>query len=592
MQNSILLHIKPTLVVFSILATIAYFYYGAFYNYSFNLTDDGSVALISEKLYKGERPFLDVTLGYGLLWFYPLVFLFKLFGVKFYVIRIYFLFLAFASSLFTYALLLRLTEKRVVALVVALLVLIFPGVLYQTYIPFLVISGAYVLFLYDVKTNKARINPWLALFINGTYLSFAFLIRGDIATIYTLLFLLYHSLSTARIAISEGQPEKLILIPVRFLAITIIIVITALPFALQAKANGYLNEFLSQYSQFAIQLVVKVHDRYFLRSKTSNLPTVEKFQTIALNDVTTLQTVALTDVATLQTDNHPAGTLLQKPAISSFFSKDGPHALLFVTYFPLVIFILIWWYLGIGFLVNRLNTQKLADFIGERTYLLILSLCAFSTFLQFFVWRPDMPHFSGFMPGFMILLAYFLFILGQRKTIVTGIVTLPHATFYWLCILSAIFLMAFVSLYDQGLILRENRDFRLQMEKGIDIRLTKEEYDGITRLVTLVKEYSKPDEYVLCFPYGPGINFIADRPTFQNSLYVDDAVLNTDPMWSEKMRHDISVRKPKVIVIDDWAINNTEISRFHNWARSLYVEITQTYRLQDTIMGFEIFVLR
>lgn len=88
MQNSILLHIKPTLVVFSILATIAYFYYGAFYNYSFNLTDDGSVALISEKLYKGERPFLDVTLGYGLLWFYPLVFLFKLFGVKFYVIRI------------------------------------------------------------------------------------------------------------------------------------------------------------------------------------------------------------------------------------------------------------------------------------------------------------------------------------------------------------------------------------------------------------------------------------------------------------------------------------------------------------------------
>ena len=130
------------------------------------------------------------------------------------------------------------------------------------------------------------------------------------------------------------------------------------------------------------------------------------------------------------------------------------------------------------------------------------------------------------------------------------------------------------------------------MEKGIDVRLTKEEYDGITRLVTLIKENSKPGEFVLCFPYRPGINFIADRPTFQNSLYVDDAILNTDPMWLEKMRHDISVRKPKVIVIDDWAINNTEISRFHNWARSLYVEITQTYRLQDTIMGFEVFVLR
>ena len=562
-KNKVLMH-------FVLLVTIAYFYYGAFYNYSFNLSDEGSVALISEKLYKGERPYLDITLGYGLLWFYPIVFLFKLFGIKFYLIRIYFLVLAFTSSLFAYALLLRLTEKHVIALVVALLVLLFPGVLFQTYIPFLVISGAYIIFLYDVKTNKARINPWLALFINGTYLSFAFLIRGDIATIYTLIFLLYHSLSAVQLAIIECDQKKLIIVPVRFFSIITIVVITALPFALHAKVNGYLDGFLSQYSHFAVQLVVKVHDRYFLHPKTDALPAV----------------------GTLLTDNHPAGTLLQKPDISSFFSAEGPHALLFVTYFPLVIFIFIWWYLGIGFFVNRLNAQKLADFIGERTYLLILSLCAFSTFLQFFVWRPDMPHFSGFMPGFMILLAYFLFILGQRKAKVTGIITLPRPAFYGLCFFSAIFLIAFVSVYEEGLLLRENRDFRLQMEKGIDVRLTKEEYEGITRLVTLVKENSKPGEFVLCFPYRPGINFIADRPTFQNSLYVDDAILNTNPMWLEKMWHDISVRKPKVIVIDNWAINNTEISRFHNWARPLYLEILKSYRLQDKFDAYEVFVLK
>ena len=161
------------------------------------------------------------------MWFYPLVFLFKLFGVKFYLIRIYFLFLAFASSLFTYALLLRLTEKRVVAVCVALLVLIFPGFMYQTYIPFLVISGAYVIFLYDVKTDKARINPWLALFLNGIYLAFAFQIRGDIATVYTLIILLYHCLSATRHAIIEGDPKKLIIVPLRFFCIITIVVITA-----------------------------------------------------------------------------------------------------------------------------------------------------------------------------------------------------------------------------------------------------------------------------------------------------------------------------------------------------------------------------
>ncbi|MCX7114102.1 MAG: hypothetical protein NTX45_29340 [Proteobacteria bacterium] len=591
------------LIPLALLAAIAYFYYGAFYNYSFNLSDEGSVALTSEKLYKGDRPFVDFAIGYGLLWYYPIVVLFKLFGIKFYLIRIYFIVLAFASSLFTYALLLRLTQKHLVALSVALLVLIFPGLMYMTYIPLLVISGAYVLFLYDVNTLKSWVNPWLALFLNGIYLSFAFLIRGDIATIYTLLFLLYHTLFVLQACIREGGPKKLLIVPARFLGIAIIVFISTLPFALHAKSNGYYDGFLSQYSKYIEYLVSKMHDRYFLHPQTNALPADETFQTVALNDIGAFQTVALSDVgtlqtlasaelATLQTDDFPAGTLLQKPGISSFFFAEGPHALIFVTYFPIFIFASIWLYLGLGFFSQCFSSRKLADFIGERTHLLILSLCAFSTFPQFFVWRPDMPHFSEFMPGFMILLAYYLFILGQRKTVTIGTITIPRPAFYFLCLVSAIFLMAFVSVYEEGLIIRKNRDTRLQMEKGIDVRLTKDEYDGITRLVALVKENSKPDEFVLCFPYCPGINFIADRPTFQHSFYVDDSVLNTDPSWLEKMRQDIAINKPKVIVISDWAINGTEISRFKNWAKPLYNEITQNYRLLDKIMGYEIFLLR
>lgn len=584
--------IKPKLVIFAVLATIAYFYYGAFYNYSFNLADEGSVALISEKLYKGERPFLDITLGYGILWYYPIVFLFKLFGVKFYIIRIYFLVLAFISSLFAYALLLRLTKKHVVAVCVGLLVLIFHGVTYLTYIPLLVISGAYVLFLFDVKTNKTIINHWLALFFNGVFLGFAFLIRGDIATIYTFIFLIYHSLSAAKLAIIECDPKKLIIVPVRFIGIIIIIAITAMPFALHAKVNGYYDGFIYQYFQFSEQLISVVHSRYFLPSQTSVTPSFGTLPTLALNDVGTLQTDALTDISKIQTDNLPAGTLWQKPAISSFFSKDGPHALLFVTYFPLVIFTIIWMYLGSDFFVRCFSTDKLADFISERTDLLILSLAAFSTFPQFFVWRPDMPHFSEFMPGFMTLMANFLFILWQRKNVSAGFITMPRTAFYFVCFFSIFFLVEFVSIYEEGLIIRKDRDFRLQMDKGIDVRLTRDEYDNITRLIAQVKEYSKPDDFVLCFPYCPGINFIADRRTFQNFLYADDSFLNSQPWWLEKMRLDIAAKKPKVIVIHDWAVNNTEVSRFRNWARPLYVEISKSYRLQDKFDPYEVFVLR
>ncbi len=165
------------------LTVIGCLYYGSYYNYYFNWADEGSVALIAEKLSEGERPYVDIEIGYGVLWFYPIAFLFKAFGVNFLVARIWFICLGFAAALFSYALLWRLTQHRVVAFLVALLVLLFPGSGYRTYIPLLVITGAYVLFLYDAKTLKPTTAPWLAVAGNGAYLSVAFLIRGDIATV-------------------------------------------------------------------------------------------------------------------------------------------------------------------------------------------------------------------------------------------------------------------------------------------------------------------------------------------------------------------------------------------------------------------------
>lgn len=46
-----------------------------------------------------------------------------------------------------------------------------------------------------------------------------------------------------------------------------------------------------------------------------------------------------------------------------------------------------------------------------------------------------------------------------------------------------------------------------------------------------------------------GINFVADRPTFQKSLYIDDAVLISRPNWLADLRDEISTKKPKVIMI-------------------------------------------
>jgi hypothetical protein len=84
---------------------------------------------------------------------------------------------------------------------------------------------------------------------------------------------------------------------------------------------------------------------------------------------------------------------------------------------------------------------------------------------------------------------------------------------------------------------------------------------------------------------------MADRPTFQKHLYVDDSFLIVNPWWLKQMQEDIEQKKPKMILISDWAINGTEISRFKNWARPLYTYIEDHYFNHGEIMSFQIFVL-
>jgi len=69
-------------------------YFSQYYDHGFNYGDEGSVLLNTARLLEEERPFVDLAIGYGLPWYYPLVLLFKLTGVHFIAARIYFLSIA------------------------------------------------------------------------------------------------------------------------------------------------------------------------------------------------------------------------------------------------------------------------------------------------------------------------------------------------------------------------------------------------------------------------------------------------------------------------------------------------------------------
>jgi hypothetical protein len=130
------------------------------------------------------------------------------------------------------------------------------------------------------------------------------------------------------------------------------------------------------------------------------------------------------------------------------------------------------------------------------------------------------------------------------------------------------------------------------LEKGIDVYLNPPEFQLISQLNSTIRAASGPEEFVLCFPYCPGINFITNRPTFQKYLYVDDSFLILHPGWLEEIKSEIVMKRPQVIVINDWAINNTEISRFRNWAKPVYDYVNQMYERKLDISEFEVFVLR
>jgi hypothetical protein len=560
---------RSSLFALAALTVIGCLYYASYYNYYFNWADEGSVALIAERLSKGERPYVDIEIGYGVLWFYPIAFLFKAFGANFLVARIWFICLGFAAALFAYALCWRLTQNRVVAFSVALLVLLFPGSGYKTYIPLLVIAGAYVLFLYDVRTLKPTTAPWLAIASNGAYLSIAFLIRGDIATVYSALFLLYHGLTGLQTAIRERDPRRLLLFPTRLAGVLLVAAIVALPFTIHAKANGYLEGYLHQYSYYAQLLIAKTQTRYLEPS----------------------------GAAAVQ-DAEAAGTLLPRASMRSFF-WPGHTLWAFLTYAPLLPLFFVLFYLCLDLFKRRFSAPGVADFLSDNAYLIILSIGAFSAFPQFFVFRPDIAHLSEFMPGFVVLCGYFLFLVRTQLGDPKAFAAARRWGSYIFGVLCIVYLVAYAAHYSDGIYFRRDRPNRLQIEDRLDVYVNRYEYKVLDGLNTMIRKASGPDDYVLCFPYCPGINFVTGRPTFQKFLYVDDSFLISRPNWLAEMREEIAAKKPKVIVIWNWDINRTRISRFSVWAAPLYRFIGDTYELRARIAQndkdqswYEVYVLK
>ena len=574
---------RNTFVAGAALVLIALVYYRLIYRYGLNLADEGNVGLISQRLMHGERPFLDVLPGYNVLWFYPISTLFKLFGTNLLLMRAYFYSISTASGLIAFMLLRRLDAPLWLAFAQGLAVFSVTGQYFKAYIPFLVLSNLFAITLFLTSQRKALLSVGAGLLLGTTYL-----IRVDIGIFLTAVWvgviLLQAVLLDRRLRLNLLVAGNLLLG----------VAVMHLPFIYDAYHRHFLQPFADQYPNVAAlilnrllpqptQIVANNQDRTGVASAPTPAGTVvenanNQDQTGVAHGPTPAGTVVENHRVTV---DKPAA-FLRRRGFQQIFQKSPRieyRLLALLTYIPPLLIcalLLAGLYLGLS---KRMAVDRWLLFSA------LLTGCL-AAFPQFFFFRPDLPHLIEFMNGGLVALTCAGWLLwssqGRGPLSTTFSITIALVGF---CYLS----LTLPNQYGGTLASRADRHTNFRGANGVDVFLTKAEYEEVNTLFSATVCNSTKNDYVVCYPYLPGVNFITARRTFQSLLFIDNVTGSQD--WQQAEIAKIRTFRPAVIVIDDWTINGTQESRFSHWATQMTEFIESHYRLVASLKNKKVFAL-
>ena len=546
-------------------------YFGQYYDCGFKIGDEGSIVLISARLLEGERPFVDVVLGYGLLWYYPLVLLFKITGVSFLTARIYFLALALVTSLLAYLTVRRRTDRRWLAAMVALSVLAIPGTLHKCYIPLIVVAN--MLCLPSLDHRRPPLDG-RAVFGAGLVVAFSYHIRPDLglaAALVLIATLAAHVLS--RTAGGRSRLHHAVGLTARLAAAA---VVPTAPLLCVALSQGFFEP-----------LVRELYQPITLLSDSVG----EVLATVLGAARTSLFVGVAYANPTAPVDATQAGQTLARVPWDALWQAGPRRSLAILTYLaPLTLLLAASFALGLTLCRKLAGRRMVAD--DTAGMLALLGLCG-SAFPQFFLFRPDLAHLSQFMPGYTVFAGVALgrWLLATRRT-ASGM----PAPRQWLALLARWLAVGLVVLH-LGFYARvaqshpwtgtigvaDGRTERFEGAGGVDVAVRPEEKQLFTRVTRAVGEHTGESEALLCLPYCSGFNVMTGRKTFLRRLYVDDGMLRLDPGWQERTIRRIKIDRVPLILIQDFALNGTEISRFRNWATQVMAHLDMCYELFEQV---------
>lgn len=124
---------------------------------------------------------------------------------------------------------------------------------------------------------------------------------------------------------------------------------------------------------------------------------------------------------------------------------------------------------------------------------------------------------------------------------------------------------------------------------GISMRVRPADLVDWENLRDTLLRHSEPGDWLVTYPYVPVLNILAERPSYQRKLYVDNATESSN--FSFLAIAEFDEKRPAVVVINNRDINKTEFSRFKNWAAPFYDHIAAKYVLKGTYLKeIEVFV--
>ena len=575
------------------LGAFALGYYSLYVNAGLNPGGEGgTIGVVAMRLLEGQRPIIDTFLGYNVLWFLPVTWLFEVGGPNYLVLRWYFFAICTATGLLTYFLVRGYTRNTWFSALPAILVILVPGMMFRNYMGFLGVFNAFLLTRAFVMPRESSWKTLGWMLGSGAGLGLTYLFRIDLGIFSTLIFVglaVLYPLGEREKFLRRGGLALLGAVGGLLLAWAV-----HLPVWNDAKARGYDRDFLDQYTgwfgMIRSELGLHLTD---LAEKPSSEPVA-----VSAAPVSTPPAPVVAHEETQESSSEKAaaeswedrGALARVPASNIFLGKKWTDkAFALSTYVPIFLSMLVILLGGMGLLVALVRRDREAK--ERMLYPLTVLGCSLMLLPQFLFFRPDTPHLSEMMVPFLSALALITWAAGRHvRTGKSRVGRVGAGGIGGICIaMGATYFSHGFPKESAGSIAAKNKvSHEFRALNGVRVIVRDRDAAWLSGVRDAILRHSSPGEYVLCLPYSPTINFMTDRPSPLHNLYVDNSTAGHE--FNAHFADLMSRTSPAVVVIDQRRINRNEISRFRNWAPIPYQWLRDNYTYYGRYYRSEVFI--